>query len=217
MFCAMNQVMIRMFCEAVLHPDFDIPYHITWYFNGTIIKNNGRDSSIFNEIIESKTFKGIKSTFEIETSSQTRDAGYYTCSVTDFFNNTKSKTELVYFIQTPKVNFTIMNPTKTTTRCDCDNNSVTFDINYQTCPYTKLSDTEDLVFMTNPKNETVKLKELKRNAKFEISQEPNILKFTIKNPDMNDFGNFTFSGNYSTIEESHTMKLIVNGKNMQPS
>jgi hypothetical protein len=206
MFCTMERATIRLFCHVTLNTVLIFPYEVSWFFNDTIIEDY---ADVYTKTQDTSVARGVISTLEIQTSFKTRDEGDYKCTVTDFFNNQKSKTKTVEFVRTPKVEIIIENPLELVTRHK--NKLVTFSAKYQTCPYTGLNDTKGLVFMTNPKGKKIKLDKLKTSEKYKIEMKDNVFKFSIKNPEMRDFGNYTFSGSYGEIHVVSTLKLIVNG------
>lgn len=139
-----------------------------------------------------------------------RDEGDYKCIVMDYHNNTNSFEAEVNFVSEPIVT---MNAIKSSIEIDKGKKRATFLIEYRAYPPASFK-------IYNPTNEPISNDmDVMDRIKYDVQIEEDRLKFIIKVPEINDFGEYTIVATTAGQNFTLKVKLIVSGKltNASPS
>lgn len=139
----------------------------------------------------------------IHNVKKSRDEGDYKCIVMDHFKNTNSITKSLIFVDKPDVNFTLDNGVLSINK---GKKQARFLINYSAFP-------EPIMFIFNPRNEQISADhDVMQREKYDVKIEDQQIRFAIKYPDINDFGNYTIIASSAGKNFSTSVRLIVREK-----
>lgn len=149
----------------------------------------------------------------VHNSIKERDEGEYKCHIIDHFDNTNSAIAEINFVTEPNVEFTTQTPIVIEVEYKQQDKvprkkQVVFSIDYIAYP-------SATIYIYNPKNEQISsdMDVMNRN-KYDvvINEQMDNLKFKVKYPDINDYGDYqivatTVGRNFTT-----SVKLVVSGE-----
>lgn len=188
----------------------NILYTASFTHNGVVLKSNDDYITVSKLKHESTNRQKAYLNLTIRQSSEERDAGDYKCTVMDFYNNTNSAVATMKFVSEPQIE---LHPTNPMIRVDKGKKQAQFLIEYTAYPSATF-------YFYDPRGEQISsdMDVMNRN-KFDVTieEQKNQLKFKVKYPDLNDFGNYTLVA--TTVGRNFTteVQLIVFGEEIRES
>lgn len=141
----------------------------------------------------------------VHQSIESRDSGDYKCTVMDSHNNTNSALSTMIFVNEPVIELKPNNPIIKTEQ---GKKQAVFLIEYTAFPSATF-------FVYNPNNEQISSDEdVMDRTKYNVKIDADQLKFTVKYPELNDFGNYSLVATTVGKNFTTTLKLIVSGKSI---
>jgi hypothetical protein len=123
----------------------------------------------------------------------------------DFYNNSNSAIADISFVSEPTVTMTTISDT---IELDKGKKKATFLVDYKAYPPATFR-----VF--SPRNEQISSdKDVMDRYKYDVILEEERLKFIVKMPDINDFGNYTVVATTAGHNFTMTLRLVVSGENL---
>lgn len=186
-----------MTCSLILTYDQDINYNIEFEFNGKKVEENE------NHII--KKFQ-LGKNLTIVHIDKSRDEGEYSCVTTDQFKKTKSITKYLQVFNPPSTLFKSVNRSIEVNAGEID--FVKFLINYKASPmpvFKVINQAGKVIFISD--------NIMPNKTKYDVEIDETTIELTIKNPDIDDFGQYRFLASYEHLDSLKTkVTLIVNKK-----
>lgn len=181
-----------------------IVYTASFTHNGVVAKTN--DYITVTELRhESNNRQKAHLNLTIRQSIEDRDKGDYKCTVMDLYNNTNSAYATMKFVSEPQIE---LHPTNPTIRVDKGKKQAQFLIEYTAYPSATF-------YLYDPRGEQISsdMDVMNRN-KFDVTidEQKNQLKFKVKYPDLNDFGNYTLVATTVGRNFTNEVHLIVSGR-----
>lgn len=193
-----NEVFLT--CHVTM--DHGVPYTAAFFHNDKMLESN--DVMTITDLVHehNDTRKSHKN-LTIHNSVRDRDEGDYKCTVIDYHNNTNSKIETITFVTDPVVEFAL---TSSVITLDKGKKQAAFLIEYKAFPSASFN-------FFNPKGEQVScdMDVMNRN-KYDVVIDPNKIKFVVKYPTLDDFGNYTLMATTVGLSFNTSMRLVVNGE-----
>jgi hypothetical protein len=141
---------------------------------------------------------------EVNEAQEWRDHGDYKCTITDYYNNSNNAIATMKFVSGPTLELNFTNPKIVTNK---GKKVVRFLIDYIALP-------PALFTWYNPNGEEIaNNNELTRNVdKYDVEITHNHIKFSIKHPEISDFGDYTLVANNGDGDVVRKVHLTVSEK-----
>jgi Immunoglobulin domain len=193
-----SEFQLTCFSEVNAH----MLYHVAFSHNGKIVETNDYVTiSGLQKDLHDDQKASINLT--ITQAVKERDEGDYKCTVMDNYDNTNSATATVNFVSEPVVTMT---PTKSEIEIEKGKKQATFLIEYLAYPPASFK-------IYNPKNESISSDmDVMDRYKYDVQIKEDQIKFKIKVPDINDFGDYIIVATTAGQNFSTKLKLIVSGE-----
>jgi hypothetical protein len=136
---------------------------------------------------------------------KSRDEGKYKCVVVDYYNNSNSAIAEITFVSEPTVTMTTISDI---IELDKGKKKATFLIDYKAYPPASFR-------VYSPMNEQISSdKDVMDRYKYDVVIDEERLKFSVKMPDINDFGNYTVVATTAGHNFTMSLRLVVSGENL---
>lgn len=201
-FFASEDSEFQMSCSVEMDSHF--PYHMKFLRFDKELETN--DYLVISNLTHDENNRQ-KSTINLTVSNavKSRDEGSYKCVVADYYENSNSATAEITFVSEPVVTMTTTNDL---IEIDKGKKSATFLIDYKAYPPASFR-------IYSPKGEQISSdKDVMDRYKYDIVIEEERLKFRIKMPEINDFGNYTIVATTAGHNFTMPLRLVVSGKLM---
>lgn len=182
--------------------DHGVPYNAAFFHNDKMLETND-DMTITDLVHEHNDTRKSHKNLTIHNSVRDRDEGDYKCTVIDYHNNTNSKIETITFVTDPMVEFVL---TSSIITLDKGKKQAAFLIDYKAYPPASFN-------FFNPEGEHVSCNmDVMNRSKYDVVKDPNKIKFVVKYPTLDDFGNYTLMATTAGQSFNTSMRLVVNGE-----
>lgn len=181
----------------------DMPYSVAFTLPNGVVANKDMPFLILSDLEHEHSNKRKSHVnLTIIDSVDSRDQGDYKCTLMDYHNNTNSATESIKFVDGSIVELNLTNPVIVTTQ---GKKTARFLIDYFAFPSAKFT-------WYNPKNEEIiKDLDIMKRAKYDIEMRKDQIKFTVKKPGIEDFGNYTIEATSGGEIFTKQIRLVVSG------
>jgi hypothetical protein len=199
-FFAKNGLTFTLTCEVEMTDD--VPYMVNFTLpNGSHAENN--DFLELSDIKhEHENRRKATRTLKIKSGDEHRDQGDYKCILIDLRNNTNSAIISIKFVSEPIVELNTSNPIIKTRK---GKKTARFLIDYFAYPNATFT-------IYDPENNTIaKDKDIMKRDKFDVEIDKFQIKFTIKFPEIEDFGTYTLEAISDGQVFTKNLQLIVSG------
>lgn len=180
----------------------DVAYIAEFSHNGEKLENSDYVSISNIEHDVGNRMKG-RMNLTIFESNKSRDEGDYKCTVKDLHGNTNSILATVIFVDDPIVNLV---PKNSLIEVQKGKKQSQFLIEYTAYPTASfyLYDTKNTMISSNT--------DVMNREKYDVIIDKDQLKFKIKYPNINDYGNYTLVASTVGVNFTTSLKLVVSGK-----
>lgn len=178
------------------------PYHAVFIHKGEEMKTN--DYAVVSDLEHEKNeTRKARLNLTITESIKERDEGDYKCTVMDYHKNTNSFTATMEFVTDPVVTLRPLNTEVTTEK---GRKQAAFTVEYTAFPAASF-------YIYDPRNEQISCDmDVMNRQKYDVIIKDESVKFVVKRPDLNDFGNYTIVATTVGQNFTKTLRLIVSGK-----
>lgn len=190
----------QLTCHVEVHSD--VIYTASFSHNGQVLKSN--EYLTVSELQhETKNRQKAHLNLTVRQSEESRDAGDYKCIVMDFYNNTNSNIVTMTFVTEPVIE---LHPANREIISERGKKQAQFLIEYKAFPSATF-------YLYNPKNEQISCDtDVMDRTKYDVILSPEVFKFKVKYPDLNDYGNYTIVATTVGRNFTTSVKLIVSGE-----
>lgn len=179
-----------------------VPYLVKFEHNGKVLDSTDY-MTISDTIHENGNRHKSRVDLVVQEANKLRDEGDYKCIVMDYHNNTNSASEAMTFVTEP---FVELNPTNSVITIDKGKKQAQFLIEYKGFPPATF-------YVFSPKNEQISCDlDVMNRVKYDVVNDGKSVKFKVKSPDINDFGNYTLIATTAGFNFSTILRLVVSGK-----
>lgn len=199
-FYAIEGNIVTLTCKVKL--DSHTMFVLGFVFNEKKVEND--DNHLVTDIQHDKHDK-LKAHINLTITNvmKSRDAGDYKCIIMDHYNNTNSVVKTLTFVDEPIVTFKPENPE---IKINKVKKQARFVINYKAFP-------EATIYIFNPKNEQISSDhDVMKREKYDVNISDEEIQFSLKHPDIHDFGNYTVLASSAGKNFTTTVRLTVSEK-----
>lgn len=190
----------QLTCHVEVHSG--LPYTAMFSHNDRVAKTN--DYMTVTELQHgSNDRQKAHLNLTIRQSIQERDEGDYKCTVMDYYNNTNSVIATMTFVSESVIN---LHPTNDFISIDKGKKQAQFLIEYTAFPSAAF-------FFYDPRNEQISSDmDVMNRQKYDVEIKSDQIRFKVKYPDLNDFGNYTLMARTAGRNSTTSLRLVVSGK-----